>query len=72
MLLPDSPLPVPCLVRFACPSIEARGRRAFVSRRSYLFRLACARHPVNEALSLDVLRALWRVASCKARAISTT
>lgn len=67
---PDSILPAPALVTFACPSIAARGRRAFISRRSYLFRLSCARHPVTAPLSAAVLRSLWRVASSKARQIS--
>ena len=65
MLSPD-----PSLVTYAAPAISAAGRRAFVSRRSYYFRLACSRRPVNEPLSLDLLRALWRVAAIKAGRIS--
>ena len=62
----------PAQDQFFVTAFKHLGRRAFVSRRSYLFRVALHRRLVNEELSLDLCRALWRVASSKARVVSTS
>lgn len=62
--------PAPHLITYGTPNIRACTPAAHASRRSYYFRLSVSRRPVNETLSLDLCRALWRVANSKASRIS--
>jgi hypothetical protein len=58
------------MLTYSCPNIPAKGHRAFVSARSYLFRLACSRTSPVTPLTLQTCRPMFRAASDKARVIA--
>lgn len=58
------------MLTYSAPNISPKGVKAFVSARSYLFRLACSRTSPVTPLTLTVCRPLFRAASEKARIIA--